>query len=428
MVEISSKLNPRQVLRDLTFDEKERWAVPVHTHMKVVDPVVISQEVIVKDDTLRESTNMPGSSPTDEQKLELAKKLEAIGVREIVGGHAGIKDQCDLMRRFKESCPKMMVHAYVDFGDWKRGIDMAVSAGVDAIWMPGALHMSPAMAGKLGSSYAMWSPDFDLSTVLESATAAIKTAKDKGKLITIGRVPLDPKIFYDTLDAYVRAGADRIAIGDGKGHYTPQMIGYHVKMVRDVVGPDVKIEVHCHDDFGFALANSVESVRAGAEVVDCVLNGYSHRSGNCALDQIVLALEVLYGVRTGVDLKQLMSLCQFAAEIFGVPIPGLAPHIGAWAYAYGGTHIGAILQEGWFVWEALKAETIGQRRHVVWTPTALERHGMAGPVGVKIQTMGLKCDEKQLQQVFEKLRKVMAQKKIATDEDVEAAVHEVLGK
>ncbi len=428
MVEISSKLNPRQVLRDLIFDEKERWAVPVQSRMKVVDSVVPPQKVIIKDDTLRESTNMPGSAPTNEQKIELAKRLEAIGVTEIVGGHAGMDAQCELMRMFKNTCPKLMVHAYVDFGDWKRGIEKAVAAGVDAIWMPGALHMSPAMAGKLGSRYAMWSSDFDLSAVLESATAAIKTAKDKGKLVTAGRVPLDPEIFYRTLDAYVRAGVDRIAIGDGKGFYTPQIMGYYIKMVRDVVGPDVKIEVHCHDDFGLALANSIESVRGSADVVDCVLNGYSHRSGNCAFDQIVLALEVLYDIRTGVDLSQLMSLCQFASDIFGVPIPPLSPHIGAYAYAYGGTHIGAILQEGWFLWEALRAETMGQRRQVIWTPTALERHGMAGPVAVKIQTMGLQCNEKQLQQVFEKLRKVMAQKKFATDEEVEAVLHEVLGK
>ncbi len=428
MVEISSKLNPRQVLRDLIFDEKERWAMPVVNHLKVVDSVVPPRNVIIKDDTLRESTNMPGSAPTSEQKIELAKRLEAIGVTEIVGGHAGMDDQCELMRKFKDFCPKLMVHAYVDFGDWKRGIDKAVAAGVDAIWMPGALHMSPAMVGKLGSRYAMWSPDFELSAVLESATAAIKTAKDKGKLISIGRVPLDPELFYKTLEAYIKAGADRICVGDGKGFYTPQTMSYYVKMIRDIVGPNVKIEVHCHDDFGFALANSVESVRASAEVVDCVLNGYSHRSGNCAFAQIVLALEVLYGVRTGVDLSQVMSLCQFASDIFGVPIPPLSPHIGAYAYAYGGTHIGAILQEGWFLWEGIRAETIGQHRHVVWTPTALERHGLAGPVAVKIQTMGFKCDEKQLQQVFEKLRKVMAQKKFATDEEVETAVHEVLGK
>jgi isopropylmalate/homocitrate/citramalate synthase len=205
-------------------------------------------------------------------------------------------------------------------------------------------------------------------------------------------------------------------------------MAYIVKMIRDIVGPDIKIDIHCHDDFGLALANTLEAVRAGAEVVDCVLNGYSHRSGNCALDQVVLALEALYDIRTGVDISQLMSLCKFASEVFGAPIPPQAPHIGASAYSYGGVHIGALLQEGWFIWETIRAEAIGQRRHVVWTPTALERHGMAGPVALKIQTMGLQCNEKQLEQVFEKLRKVMAQKKVATDEELEAVVHEVLGK
>ena len=428
MIEISPKLNPQKVLKEMIFDEEGRWAVPAANRLKVVDAAIAPKSVIIKDDTLRESTNMPGAAPTNEQKLELAKRLEAIGVKEIVGGHAGMKEQCDLMRMIKDVCPGLMVHAYVDFGDWKRGMDMAVAAGVDALWMPGALNQSPVFAGKLGSRYAIWGPDFDLPTVLETVEAAIKTAKDKGKLISVGRAPFDSEILPRALETYVKAGADRIAFTDGMGSYTPQTMAYIVKWIRDIVGPDIKIDVHCHDDYGLALANTLEAVRAGADVVDCVLNGYSHRSGNCTLDQIVLALEALYDIRTGVDVRQLMPLCQFASAIFGVPIPPLAPHIGASAYSYGGVHIGALLQEGWFLWESVRAETIGQHRYIVWTPTALERHGLAGPVAVKIQTMGLTCDEAQLEQVFEKLRKVMAVKKFATDEELEAVVREVLGK
>jgi isopropylmalate/homocitrate/citramalate synthase len=99
-------------------------------------------------------------------------------------------------------------------------------------------------------------------------------------------------------------------------------------------------------------------LRAGAEVVDCVLNGYSHRSGNCALDQIVLALEALYDIRTGVDVSQLMSLCVrlggFRSSIPTGPILARPPTL------YGGVHIGA-LQEGWFIWETIRAEAIGQQ-------------------------------------------------------------------
>lgn len=427
MVEIPAVLNREQVLKELSFEERGRWAVPVLNRRKDVNPEIPARDVIIKDDTFRESTNMPGASPTNEQKLDLARKLEATGVKEIVAGHAGLREQCDFMRMVKDAGLKLMVHAYVDFGDWKRGIENAVAAGADAIWMPGALNPSPIFAGKLGSRYGYWSADFDLSAVLDTMKAAIDAAKDKNKLITVGRAPMIPDIFDKALDAYVKGGADRICIFDDRGNYTPQSMGYVVKMHRDAVGPDVKLEVHCHDDFGLSLANSLESVRAGADIVDCVLNGYSHRSGNCALEQIVLALEVLYGVKTGVDLGQLMSLCKLASEVFGVPIPPQRPHVGASAYAYGGVHISALLQEGWFVWETMQAETIGQRRHVVWSPTALERHGMAGPVALKIRRMGLQFDEAQLEQVFAAMRKALAAKKFATDEELEAVVHEVLG-
>jgi isopropylmalate/homocitrate/citramalate synthase len=213
MVEISPRLNPEKVLKELSFDEKGRWGVPVANRLKVVDSAVPPQNVIIKDDTFRESTNMPGAAPTNEQKIELARMLETIGVKEIVVGHAGMDEQCEFMRMVKNSGLDLMVHAYVDFGDWKRGIDKAVAAEADAIWMPGALNPSPVFAGKFGSRYAYWSPDFDLSTVLETAKAAIQTAKDKGKLVTVGRAPLDPEIFYKALYAYVKAGADRMHHG-----------------------------------------------------------------------------------------------------------------------------------------------------------------------------------------------------------------------
>jgi isopropylmalate/homocitrate/citramalate synthase len=427
MVKIPPILNREMVLKELHFDAAGRWAVPVLNRQSVVDPCIPKHHVIIKDDTFRESTNMPGAAPTNAQKLALAQKLEAVGVTEIVAGHAGLKEQCDFMRMVKASGSKLMVHAYVDFGDWKNGIEKSVAAGADAIWMPGALNPSPIFAAKLGSKYGYWSADFDLAAVLSTMDSAIKLAKDHGKLITVGRAPMIPDIFNKALDAYVKAGADRICIFDDRGNYTPQTMGHVVKMHRDAVGPDVKLEVHCHNDFGLALANSLEAVRAGADVVDCVLNGYSHRSGNCALEQIVAALEVLYDLRTGVDLKEIMSLCQLAAEVFGVPIPPQAPHVGTSAFAYGGVHISALLQEGWFVWETMQAETIGQHRHVVWTPTALERHGMAGPVALKIKRMGLSFDEAQLEQVFARMRTVMAPKKFATDEELETVVHEVLG-
>ena len=322
----------------------------------------------------------------------------------------------------------MKVHATIDLGDFKRCIENAVAAGADGVGFGDSLNLSPIRVGKLGSRFAYGGRDFDLSASLELTTATIKFAKDKGLFVTAARAPMDPEIFSKTLETYVKAGADTITVFDDKGDHTPQAMAYTVKMHRDVVGPGVKLRVHCHDDFGLALANTIEAVRAGADVVDCVVNGYSHRSGNCSLDQIVLALEVLYDIRTGIDLSQLMPIAKYASEIFRVPIPAQAPHIGSSAYSYGGIHVSALLQEGWFVWEAIKAEAIGQHRTIVWTPTAIQRFGTAGPVAVKIQSMGLQCNETQLEQVFGKLREVIAQKKVATDEEFEAIVYDVIGK
>ena len=428
MPEFASKLNPERIRKIFSFDEKDRWVVPVVNKMKTVDSVVAPRKVTILDDTFRESTNMPGANPTSKQKLELAKMLEEAGVKEIVGGYAGINEQCEFMRMVKESGIKLKVHAMLDLADFKRCIENAVAAGVDGVGFGDSMNIWPTRVGKLGPRYAYGGRDFDLAASLELAKTAIQTAKGKGLHVTAARALMDPEIFSKTLETYVKAGADAITIFDDKGDHTPQAMAYTVKMHRDVVGPDVKLRIHCHDDFGLALANSIEAVRAGVDVVDCVVNGYSHRSGNTALDQIVLALEVLYGIPTGIDLSKLMSIAKFASEIFGVPIPAQAPHIGGSAYSYGGIHVTALLEEGWYGWEGLRAETIGQQRHIVWTPTALQRFGLSGPVATRIKSMGLECNEEQLEKVFEELRKIFAVKKVATDTELEKIAHEVLGK
>jgi len=419
MAKIPTSLNSKTINQELIFDSNDRWAIPAINRQKDINPMPIHGELIIKDDTFRESTNMPGSSPTNLMKLKLAEKLSTVGVKEIVAGHAGLKEQCEFMSMLKDSGTNLMVHAYVDFGDWKRGIENSVKAGADAIWMPGALNPSPIFAGKLGSKFGYWSADFDLDAVLETMKAAIDLAKSHGKLITVGRAPMVPEIFDKALEAYIKYGADRITIFDDRGNYTPQTMGHIVKMHREAVGSTVKLEVHCHDDFGLSLANTLEAIRAGADVVDCVLNGFSHRSGNCSLEQIVPALEVLYGIDTGIDMTQITSLCELASEVFGVAIPAQRPHVGQSAFSYGGVHISALLEEGWYVWETMQAETIGQKRHVVWTPTSIERHGMAGPVALKLRRMGFEFNESKLEEVFSAMRHFLSNKKFATDEELE---------
>jgi isopropylmalate/homocitrate/citramalate synthase len=100
----------------------------------------------------------------------------------------------------------------------------------------------------------------------------------------------------------------------------------------------MEIAIHCHDDFGMATANTVEAVRAGADLVDVTVIRTGHRCGNASLEQVVAALESIYGVDTGVKLEQLRPLCQFVAEEYGLTIPANAPVVGDSMYTYGGIH------------------------------------------------------------------------------------------
>ena len=187
----------------------------------------------------------------------------------------------------------------------------------------------------------------------------------------------------------------------------------------------MEVAVHCHNDFGLATINTLEAIKAGAVAADVTINGTGHRCGNAPFEQVVTALEVLLDIRTGIDLSKTYQLCKLVEETFGVKIPANSPHMGENMYTYGGAHIPPILKGEWNEWENVKAETLGCNRTIVWGATV--QSGRSGPIAAKMTQMGLKCIDKQLDAVFEKLQEVVHRKRFATDKEIEQIIRECVG-
>ncbi|MBI2910359.1 MAG: hypothetical protein HYX92_22165 [Chloroflexi bacterium] len=419
MFQLPAGYDRDSVSREAIFDEEGRWVASTLNRSPLVTGGLLPTRVIIHDDTLRSGANTPGVYITNDKRMRIAEKLEETGVRDIEAGYAGLSDHCEFFRMLKKAGTRMRLgaHTMAMVENYRKEIYNAVEGGADVINIV-------AQFTEIGKNQFGGLPE---SVVVERIHDSVGYAKGLGVMASIGTVADSLEAIQKALHAAVDAGADRIYVYDARGWYTPNTVSFLVRLAKDIVGSRAQVAFHGHDDYGLATANSLEAVRAGADVVDVTVNRSGHRCGNASFEQVVAALTTIYGIDTGVELGKVFDLCKLVEELFEVGIPPNSPHVGAYMYLYAGAKTNAILRGDWFVWENIKAEAMGQKRGLQWTAHALERGGTKdAPVAIKAQQMGVNLTEEQLAQVYGELRKVFAEKKVATDPELEALISRVV--
>ena len=306
------------------------------------------------DTTLRDGEQMPGVAFGVEHRIRIAQALDDAGMDEIEVGFAasGQEQQKDMARVAQLGLRARLLSLGRPLpGD----IDAALAAGVDGLIM--FCSVSPLhLQHKLRRSY---------EEVRERAESAIGRAKRAGLFVQLSiedstRTPIDR--LQDLAQRAVAGGAERLGLADTVGVATPEGMKNMVGAVLDVV--DVPVAVHCHDDFGLAVANSLAAVTAGASYLSTTVNGIGERSGNTPMEPCAVALEKLYGYKTNIDLRKLPALSRLVAECSGVPIPPNTPLMGANSFRHeSGIHISAVLREP-LCYEPFDPETIGRERRL----------------------------------------------------------------
>jgi len=185
------------------------------------------------------------------------------------------------------------------------------------------------------------------------------------------------------------AGADRVHISDTVGCILPEALARLVEELVRVL--DIPLGVHCHDDFGLALANSLAAVRAGAGAVSATVNGMGERAGNCPTEELVMALKLLYGLDLGIETEALAGLSALVEARSGVrKAPGKAV-VGQNAFTHeSGIHVSAVLKNP-FTYEAFLPEVVGQQRRFV-----LGKHTGRAAVRACLEGMGIAVGEEEL--------------------------------
>jgi 2-isopropylmalate synthase len=334
--------------------------------------------VRIFDTTLRDGEQAPGFSMTEAGKLKMARALAALNVDVIEAGFAAASPgdfrALELISRSVEG-PIICSLARATRGDiLAAGMSLQaaprkrihVFLGTSPIHREAKLQMNKAQvlaAIRDSVAYAR-----ELAEDIEfSAEDAIRTERD---------------FLIECLEAAAAAGATTLNVPDTVGYTTPEEIYELFRYLADHVDhtPDVVFSAHCHDDLGMAVANSLAAVRGGARQVECAVNGIGERAGNCALEDVVMALKTrsdTYGVSTGVDTTRIMAASRTLAQITNVVPPRNKAIVGANAFAHeAGIHQHGVLQNR-ETYEIMKPEDIGLATDGIVLGKHSGRHALA---------------------------------------------------
>jgi len=323
-------------------------------------------EYIVHDSTLREGEQTPGVIFSIEDKKRIAKRLDEVGIQQIESGFPAASEK---QRRCIEALVKMDLDAQISV--FARGrhedIDIAADTGADGV----VVSFSVSHYHRKHKFHDMSKGDY-LNKLADSISYAdghglfvIYSAEDSTR-------ENDLNFLKKAFKTAEEAGADRARIVDTLGCISPRGMAYLVREVKNIL--EIPIEVHCHNDMGLALANSIAALEAGASTVSTSVNGIGERAGITATEEIIPALHILFGM-SQFDLSQLTDLSKLVEDVTGIRMPPQKPVTGenAWVHSSG------IHQHGVFVnpatYESYPPKLVGQRRKV-YLDELCGRHGI----------------------------------------------------
>ena len=267
-----------------------------------------SHKVRIFDTTLRDGEQTPGVSITPEKKLNIAIKLSELGVDTIEAGFPVVSDG-------EKEGIKNIVKQKLDTEVC--ALARTVQSDIDSVIDCGVNYVHTFIA--TSDIHMQYKLKMSRQQVLEKALWAVEYAKTHGLKVEFSAEDAtrsDRRFLIDVFKAVTKAGADRIDIPDTVGYSTPEYIRSLVQEIRSKM--DNPISVHCHNDFGLAVANSIAAINAGAACAHVTINGLGERAGNASLEEFVMALQCLYSKKHNIKVNLLYEISKFVSNTMGV--------------------------------------------------------------------------------------------------------------
>lgn len=371
--------------------------------------VLLGQRLRFFDTTLRDGEQTPGVSLTPQQKFEIATALSDIGVDVVeVGSAAASVGERDAMKMISQAGLSAEICTFVRA--LHLDIDAAADFGADSVHLVipvSDLHIEKKMRKTR-------------EQVSQMAWEAVEYAKGRGLIVELSGEDAsraDQEFLYHVFAEGVRRGADRLCFCDTVGLLTPEKIA-------EIIPPLSKIaplSIHCHDDLGFALANSVSALKAGASCAHVTVNGLGERAGNTPLEELVMALEVLYGYQTRIKKEEIYHLSTMVSRLTGVPLAVNKAIVGEMAFTHeSGIHAHGVMKEP-STYESIKPEQIGRTRRIV-----LGKHSGSASVEAALNEMKYRPDEPQLKEILKRIKQLGDKGKRVSDTDLMAVADAVM--
>jgi 2-isopropylmalate synthase len=383
----------------------------------------MADRVYIFDTTLRDGEQSPGCSMTVPEKLQMARKLVELGVDILEAGFPIASDgDFEAVDAISREYPWMQVAALaraatVDIERAAKSLEKAKRPRIHTFIATSDIHLKY----KLKKTQRQ---------VLDEAVAAVELARnytDDVEFSAEDATRTDPEYLEEVSRAVVAAGARTVNLPDTTGYSVPEEYGALIGRIARALGDSAILSVHCHDDLGLAVANSIAAVQAGARQVECTINGIGERAGNAALEEVVMAFNVRRDklpFETKIVTEQLYSASQMLSRIitFG-PQPNKSI-VGDNAFA----HEAGIHQDGYLkersTYEIMDPKSVG----VPESKLVLGKHSGRHALNDRCQHLGFKLTREELDEVYHRFTAVADRKKGVRNEEIVALVHEVLGE
>ncbi len=377
------------------------------------------KDVLIFDTTLRDGEQAPGNSLSPEEKLRLARQLDALGVDVIEAGFPAasegdfrsVRDIASEVRRPVLAALARCVDRDIDLaGDALRS---AAHARIHVFLSTSDLHLREKLRISRDEALAL-------------TRAGIRRARsftDDVEFSAEDASRTDPDFLCQVVELAIAEGATTINLPDTVGYATPAEYGAMFRSVRErVPGADrVVFSAHCHDDLGLAVANSIAAIQAGCGQVECTINGIGERAGNAALEELVLAgvIRPQLGFRTNVVTQEIYRTSQLLSYLTGVfPQPNKAV-VGRNAFAHeSGIHQHGMLRNGQ-TYEIIKPETVGIPKSTL----ILGKHSGRHALDQRFRELGYDLDDAKLNDIYQQFTALADRKREILDEDLLALLH-----
>jgi 2-isopropylmalate synthase len=381
----------------------------------------MSERVLIFDTTLRDGEQSPGATMNRQEKLQLARQLEKLGVDIIEAGFpASSEGDCEGVARIAREIKNARIV----------GLARSVAEDIETAWRAVEIAQLPGIHTFIATSDIHLTHKLRMSRdeVIDRAGQAVRLARSLSDWVEFScedATRSDPEFMCRVIETAIKEGACTVNIPDTVGYSYPDEIAALVRTVKENVHgiEKVIVSVHCHNDLGLAVANSLAGIKAGARQVECTINGIGERAGNAALEEIVMILDTRrdsMGLHTDIVTNQIYHTSRLVTSITGIPVQPNKAVVGANAFAHeAGIHQDGLIKER-TTYEIMDPVRVGIGK----SSLVLGKHSGRHAFRERIKALGYDLTDDEISLTFKRFKDLADRKKSVFDEDIEALIAE----